>query len=60
MAKKYVYFFGAGKADGKSEMKDLLGGKGATLAEMGASTVIVDASARASQSSTPAFSRSFR
>jgi pyruvate,orthophosphate dikinase len=34
MAKKYVYFFGGGKADGKSEMKNLLGGKGANLAEM--------------------------
>lgn len=34
MAKKYVYFFGAGKADGKAEMKNLLGGKGANLAEM--------------------------
>ncbi len=33
-AKKYIYFFGAGKADGKSEMKNLLGGKGANLAEM--------------------------
>ena len=33
-AKKYVYFFGAGKADGSAEMKDLLGGKGANLAEM--------------------------
>ncbi|MBI5101630.1 MAG: pyruvate, phosphate dikinase [Nitrospirae bacterium] len=32
--KKYVYFFGNGKADGKSEMKNLLGGKGANLAEM--------------------------
>jgi pyruvate, orthophosphate dikinase len=31
---KYVYFFGAGKADGKSDMRDLLGGKGAGLAEM--------------------------
>jgi pyruvate, orthophosphate dikinase len=30
---KYVYFFGAGKADGTGEMKDLLGGKGAGLAE---------------------------
>jgi len=29
-----VYFFGAGKADGKAEMKNLLGGKGANLAEM--------------------------
>jgi pyruvate,orthophosphate dikinase len=34
MATKYVYFFGAGKADGKGTMKDLLGGKGAGLAEM--------------------------
>lgn len=33
-AKKYVYFFGSGKADGKAEMKNLLGGKGANLAEM--------------------------
>lgn len=34
MAKKYVYFFGGGKAEGKAEMKNLLGGKGANLAEM--------------------------
>ncbi|MFH0860238.1 MAG: pyruvate, phosphate dikinase [Candidatus Altiarchaeota archaeon] len=34
MAKKFVYFFGAGKADGTSKMKALLGGKGANLAEM--------------------------
>ena len=34
MAKRYVYFFGSGKADGKAEMKALLGGKGANLAEM--------------------------
>lgn len=34
MSKKYVYSFGGGKADGKSEMKNLLGGKGANLAEM--------------------------
>lgn len=33
-AQKYVYFFGGGKADGKAEMKNLLGGKGANLAEM--------------------------
>ncbi|MFH1076288.1 MAG: pyruvate, phosphate dikinase [Pseudomonadota bacterium] len=32
--KKWVYFFGNGKADGKSDMKNLLGGKGANLAEM--------------------------
>ncbi|MDQ1390983.1 MAG: pyruvate, orthophosphate dikinase [Acidobacteriaceae bacterium] len=33
-ATKYVYFFGAGKADGNGKMKDDLGGKGAGLAEM--------------------------
>lgn len=31
---KYVYFFGEGKAEGNAGMKDLLGGKGANLAEM--------------------------
>jgi pyruvate, orthophosphate dikinase len=31
---RYVYFFGEGKADGTGDMKDLLGGKGAGLAEM--------------------------
>ncbi len=31
---KFVYFFGNGQADGRSEMKNLLGGKGANLAEM--------------------------
>jgi pyruvate,orthophosphate dikinase len=33
-ATKYVYFFGGGKADGDGKMKDVLGGKGAGLAEM--------------------------
>ncbi|HET6442175.1 MAG TPA: pyruvate, phosphate dikinase [Phycisphaerae bacterium] len=33
-ARKYVYFFGDGKADGRADMKELLGGKGANLAEM--------------------------
>jgi pyruvate,orthophosphate dikinase len=31
---KWVYAFGGGKADGRAEMKNLLGGKGANLAEM--------------------------
>ncbi|MDY6821893.1 MAG: PEP/pyruvate-binding domain-containing protein, partial [Deferribacterota bacterium] len=31
---KYVYFFGGGKAEGSGNMKDILGGKGAGLAEM--------------------------
>jgi pyruvate,orthophosphate dikinase len=31
---KYYYFFGMGKADGDASMRDLLGGKGANLAEM--------------------------
>jgi len=30
----YVYFFGEGRADGNAQMKGLLGGKGANLAEM--------------------------
>jgi len=34
MTEKYVHFFGGGKADGHGEMKDVLGGKGAGLAEM--------------------------
>ncbi|MBI3580514.1 MAG: pyruvate, phosphate dikinase [Nitrospinae bacterium] len=34
MAKKYVYFFGPGRAEGAADMKNLLGGKGANLAEM--------------------------
>ena len=34
MARKYVYFFGAGTAEGNATMKELLGGKGANLAEM--------------------------
>jgi len=34
MADKRVYFFGGGKADGNAKMKELLGGKGANLAEM--------------------------
>ncbi len=32
--RKYVYSFGGGKADGNESMKNLLGGKGANLAEM--------------------------
>ena len=32
--KKWVYTFGDGKAEGQSSMKNLLGGKGANLAEM--------------------------
>jgi len=34
MSKKFVYFFGGGKAEGNESMKNLLGGKGANLAEM--------------------------
>jgi pyruvate,orthophosphate dikinase len=33
-AKKYVYSFGGNTADGRADMKNLLGGKGANLAEM--------------------------
>ena len=31
---KYIYAFGGGRADGRADMKQLLGGKGANLAEM--------------------------
>ena len=34
MMAKWVYGFGGGKAEGKADMKNLLGGKGANLAEM--------------------------
>jgi pyruvate,orthophosphate dikinase len=34
MASKYVYFFGKDRTEGNKDMKDLLGGKGANLAEM--------------------------
>jgi pyruvate,orthophosphate dikinase len=34
MKHKYIYGFGGGKAEGRANMKDLLGGKGANLAEM--------------------------
>ena len=33
-ARKFVYFFGSGKAEGNRHMKDTLGGKGSGLAEM--------------------------
>ncbi len=34
MAKKYVYYFGPDESEGDASMRDLLGGKGANLAEM--------------------------
>ncbi len=34
MSTKFVYYFGGGSADGNGKMKELLGGKGANLAEM--------------------------
>lgn len=34
MGKKWVYFFANGQAEGNAQMKDILGGKGANLAEM--------------------------
>ncbi len=42
-AKKYVYYFGGGKADGDASMKNLLGGKGANLAEMASLGIVVPA-----------------
>ena len=34
MSEKRVYTFGNGMAEGKADMRNLLGGKGANLAEM--------------------------
>ena len=34
MSNKWVYTFGDGAAEGRADMKNLLGGKGANLAEM--------------------------
>ncbi|MDA3797971.1 MAG: pyruvate, phosphate dikinase [Kiritimatiellae bacterium] len=34
MSKKYVYFFGGGQSEGAASLKNLLGGKGANLADM--------------------------
>ncbi len=34
MSEKRVYTFGNGKAEGKADMRNLLGGKGANLAEV--------------------------
>ena len=33
-ARRFVYFFGEGHADGGNDLKHLVGGKGASLAEM--------------------------
>jgi pyruvate, orthophosphate dikinase len=43
LMKKYVYNFGGGKADGNGKMKEILGGKGAGLAEMSTAGVPVPA-----------------
>ncbi len=47
---KYVYSFGGGKADGNESMKNLLGGKGANLAEMAGHPTSVCPCRRASPS----------
>ena len=39
--KKYVYFFGAGQTEGNADMKEILGGKGANLAEMAGMGLLV-------------------
>lgn len=49
---KRVYLFGNGSAEGKAEMKNLLGGKGANLAEMNLIGVPVPPALRSLQ--TPA------
>ena len=41
MDKKYVYAFGGDQAEGRADMKDLLGSKGANLAEMASLGILV-------------------
>ena len=54
---KYVYSFGGGKADGKADMKDLLGGKGANLAEMSVIGIPVPPGSRSPPRSAPPITR---
>ena len=54
---KYVYFFGDGKAEGRGDMKNLLGGKGANLAEMTSIGLPVPAGSRCRPKSVPNFTR---
>ena len=46
-AKRYIYAWGGGKAEGNGSMKDLLGGKGAGLAELTPSETLDGLTARA-------------
>ena len=41
MADKWIYAFGAGNTEGSTDMRDLLGGKGANLAEMASLDIMV-------------------
>lgn len=43
MGKRYIYTFGNGKAEGNAKMKEVLGGKGANLAEMSSLGISVPA-----------------
>ena len=38
MSTKYIYFFGGGGAEGRGDQKELLGGKGAGLADLDVTT----------------------
>ena len=51
---KYVYYFGGGRAEGSGNMKNLLGGKGAGLAEMVNLGIPVLSLPRYAQPTTPA------
>ena len=57
---KYVYSFGGGKADGKADMKDLLGGKGANLAEMSVIGIPVPPASPSPPRSAPPTTRTAR
>ena len=43
MTQKWVYRFGNGSADGSADMNELLGGKGANLAEMSSMSALPSA-----------------
>ena len=52
-AAKYVYLFGKGISDGNASMKNLLGGKGANLAEMANLNLPVPAGFRSPPNAAP-------
>ena len=60
MSEKRVYTFGNGKAEGRADMRNLLGGKGANLAEMNLIGVPVPPGLRLQQMYATSISRKER